>query len=190
MEEKVDIREKLSEGYVRAVLIVEILGRPPEHVGAALKKILGLMQKDKNMILLNKKIYKPKKVKESRDMFTAFMEIEVLANGLKKLFEVCFDYMPSSVEVVEPTNLKFNLAQVNAIINDLASRLHKYDEVAKRFNIEKQILQGKLNDVLRGQPIINVEETKTGIGKVEAEPTEEAKKVGSIEDKREEEKAN
>jgi len=190
MEEKVDIREKLSEGYVRAVLIVEILGRPPEHVSAALKTLLGSMQKDKNMLLLNKKIYRPKKVKESRDMFIAFMEIEVLANGLMKLFEVCFDYMPSSVEIVEPTNLKFTLAQANAIINDLASRLHKYDEVAKRFNLEKQILQGKLNDVLRGQPIINVEEIKTGIGKVETEPTEESKKVESIEEKREEGKVN
>ncbi len=177
MEEKVNIREKLNEGYVRAILIVEVLGRPAEHVGSVLKGVADAIQKDKKIIFLNRKLYRPKKVKEAKDLFTSFMEIEVLAEGLVKLFDMCFDYMPSSIEIVEPTEVKFNLTQANSIINDLASRLHKYDAVAKELKIEKQILQDKLNELLKGNPIIETEDVKVEIGKKEeAKESPEQKK--------------
>lgn len=173
MEKEINITEKLREGHVRAILIVEVLGKPAEYVSSALKTILDVMNKDKNLNILNKKIYRPKKVKDSRDLFTAFVEIEVLAKNLIKLFEVCFDYMPSSIEIIEPAELKFNLSEVNAIINDLAARLHQHDAFVKKTSMEKQILQAKINDLLKGNPIIEAEEVKTELGKKE---TEEEKK--------------
>ena len=149
MEEKIDIAEKISEGYIRAVIIIEVLGRPIDYVSEALKKITEAISSDKEVIFLNKKTYKPKTLKEAKELFTAFTEVEILAKDFLKLFEICFDYMPSSIEIIEPAELRFNLADANSIINDLAGRLHKYDEVAKRLNIEKQILFARLEDAER-----------------------------------------
>lgn len=149
MEEKIDIAEKLKEGYVRAILIEEVLGKPPSHVSQTLKVLAKQMDKDKNLIVLKRKIYRPKKVKGSKELFTSFMEIEVLIKGFQKLLEVCFDYMPSSIEVIEPAELKFSLADANAIANDLASRLHKYDSLAKKLSMENQVLQAKLLEMFK-----------------------------------------
>lgn len=174
MEKGVNVQEKILEGYIRAILIIEILGRPPEHVTQALNTVLASMKQDKKLIVLRQKTYRPKRAIDSKELFTAFMEVEVLTNGLIKLFEVCFDYMPSSIEIIEPAGLKLTAAQANAVVNDLAGRLHKFGEVAKRLNMEKQILQEKLNQVLQGKPIIKAEEVKLEIEK--KEDSEEEKK--------------
>jgi len=144
MEEKVNLREKLNEGYVRAVLIIEVLGKPAEYVTSALKTILGAMKKDKALIVYDQKFYDPKQVEKFPSFYTAFIEVELLANNFRKLMEVCFDYMPSSLEVMEPPELKLNINDANLVINDLASRLHKYDEITKKLNLEKQALQRKV----------------------------------------------
>ncbi|MBU2497245.1 MAG: hypothetical protein KJ767_04255 [Nanoarchaeota archaeon] len=167
MEEKVNIREKIKEGGVRAILIIEVLGKPSEHVREALKQVLRVMEEDKHVDVLSKKRFKPKKVKGTKDLFTAFMEIEILAKNFLKLFEVCYDYMPSSIEIIEPSDLKMPLSNANEVINDLASRLHQYDSVTKKISIENQILQNKLNSLLSGNPIIENEELVTKLGKDE-----------------------
>lgn len=181
-----ELKEKLKEGYVRAILIIEVLGKPPEHVSQALRTVLDVMKQDKNLTILSRKIYRPKKVKGSKGLFTAFIEVEILAKNFIKLFEVCFDYMPSSIEIIEPVELKFNLAEANEIINDLASRLHKHDGIIKKLSMEKEILQTKLNDLLRGQPIIEAEEVKTELGKKEEENKSEEAENPTTEEKKEE----
>lgn len=168
MEEEVNIKEKLREGYIKAIIIIEILGRPPEHVSQTLEAITKVMKKDKNVILLDKKIYEPKKIQNS-ELYSSFVEVELLAKGLVELFGICFDYMPSSIEIIEPIELKFGLADANSLINDLASRLHQIEEVSKKLNLEKQILQAKLDDLLHGTPLINREEVTVELGEGESD---------------------
>ena len=174
MEEKVNVGEKLSEGYLKAILIIEVLGRPPEHVTEALKKIFVVMKTDKNLIILEKKAYKPKRAKNARDLFTSFMEIEILAKGLVGLYEICLDYMPSSIEIIEPSDLKMSLPQANSAINEFAGRLHKHNEISNKLVAENQILRQKLQDLLHGRIIIENEEVKTELGKKEDEASGES----------------
>lgn len=144
-KEPINIREKVSQGHVRAILLLEILGRPKDYLSKALKVVTARLDKDKEIHVLSKKHHRPKQVKEEQ-VFAAFAEVEVLSPTLLKLMEICFDYMPSSIEIVEPAELKMNLQQSNSIINDLASRLHKYDAVVKRLNLENQIMKAKLGE--------------------------------------------
>ena len=174
MEEKVDVGEKLSEGYLKVILIVEVLGRPAEYVADALKKILTVMKRDKNLIILEKKAYKPKRAKNARDLFTSFMELELLAKGMRGLYEICLDYMPSSIEIIEPSELKMSLSQANSVINEFVGRLHKYTEVSTNLASENQILKAKLQEVLRGRVIIENEALKTEFGKKEEEDSADA----------------
>ena len=167
MEEKVDVREKINEGYLKVVLIIEVLGRPAEHVTDALKKILAVMKSDKNLIILEKKAYKPKRAKNARDLFTSFMEIEALAKGMRGLYDICLDYMPSSIEIIEPSELRMNLHQANSVVNEFVGRLHKHNEVSNKLASENQILRAKLQEAFRGRVIIENEGLKTEFGKKE-----------------------
>jgi len=162
-----DVREKINEGYLKVILIIEVLGRPAEHVTDALKKILAVMKSDKNLIILEKKAYKPKRAKNARDLFTSFMEIEALAKGMRGLYDICLDYMPSSIEIIEPSELRMNLHQANSVVNEFVGRLHKHNEVSNKLASENQILRAKLQEAFRGRVIIENEGLKTEFGKKE-----------------------
>jgi len=134
------------------------------------------MRTDKNLIILDKKAYKPKRAKNARDLFTSFMEVEVLVKGLVGLFEVCLDYMPSSIEIIEPSDLKMSLSQANSAINEFAGRLHKHNEVSNKLVAENQILRQKLQDLLQGRVIIEQEDVKTELGKKDEDAGESTDK--------------
>jgi len=145
--DRAEIKSKIEKGWLRANLIIEVLGKPAEHIEKALEFAIEAMEKEKKVNVLNKKIHKAVLVKESKDVYTTFAEIEILVDGLYKLIEIVFDYMPSSVEIVEPTTLSMKLEDANALLNDLAMRLHQYDALLKKGRLELEILKRKLKEL-------------------------------------------
>ena len=57
------------------------------------------------------------------------------------LFGFCFDFMPSSLEIVKPETLKFDATKMNNLLNDLAARLHYYDMIVKQLRVRNMILE-------------------------------------------------
>lgn len=129
---------------ITAILIIEVLGRPAEHVATALEQLIERLGKEQELQVTNKKIYEPKQTEKTQNMFLAFAEIEIKVKNLARLAEICFAYMPSSVEIIQPYDLKMTLNDANAILNLLVARLHGYDSIAKRLTIENAILQNQL----------------------------------------------
>ncbi len=128
--------------------MLEILGRPAEHVKKILSEIVDKLGKEKDVEIKKKQIADPKQVKEQENLFTSFAEIE-LETFLEKLMAICFAYMPSHVEITSPEDLKIKNNDINMFLNELVSRLHQYDELAKALMIErniiaKQIKEGKI----------------------------------------------
>jgi len=66
---------------------------------------------------------------------------------ISRLIEIIFDYMPSSVEIIEPPNFSLKLEDANALLNDLAARLHQYDALLKKSRIELSILSQRLKEL-------------------------------------------
>ncbi|MBS3090254.1 hypothetical protein J4433_00610 [Candidatus Pacearchaeota archaeon] len=132
------------ESEITAVLVIEVLGRPAEHVASALEQLVERLGKESEIQVVNKKFYKPKESEKTKGMFFAFAEIEIKTSTITRLAEICFSYMPSSVEIVHPYELKMTLNDANAILNLLVARLHNYDAIAKSLTIENTILQNQL----------------------------------------------
>ncbi len=159
MKEKPNLKEKLAEGHFQAILVIEIMGRPPKYVSDSLKLVIQALEKEDSVWILNKKLFKPKKVKEA-ELFSTFAEIEILAPSFRRLMELCLDYMPSSIEIIEPKQIRMDLTESTNLLNDLNAKLHKYDAELKRSKLENQILAAKLNDALEGKKL--KDETKKG----------------------------
>lgn len=132
------------ESEITAVIIIEVLGRPAEHIANALEQLIERLAKEKDVQVMNKKIFPPKPTEK---MFITFAEAEIKVKDITKLAEICFVFMPSSVEIIEPSDLKLKLSDANALLNFLVARLHNYDAIAKRLSIENMILQNKLKQV-------------------------------------------
>ena len=129
---------------VRAILVLEIAGRPAEHVKKVLEIHVDKLNEQKDVEVINRTISEPKKLESEKGIYTCFAEVEIVTISLSRLMEIVFDFMPSSVEIFEPYDLGFSSQEATAFVNDLAGRLHKYDEIAKIAQFQGQQLFRKL----------------------------------------------
>lgn len=146
----IKIKEKINEGWLRANIIIEILGKPANYIEKVINLAVDKLSEEKGVELLGKKVHQSELVKGSESAFTVFAEAEVLISGMSKLIEIIFDYMPASVEIVEPSNIKFKLEDANALLNDLAMRLHQYDALSKKLRLERELFVKKLQELKKG----------------------------------------
>lgn len=121
----------MANNEITALMIVEVMGRPPEYLKEALDKHISQLNNRKDVKLVSSKISDTKKIDEEKDLYSSFAEVEVRVLGLGKLLDLVFEFMPSSIEIVDPENLELNCQEATMFLNDLSGRLHKYDDVAK-----------------------------------------------------------
>jgi hypothetical protein len=163
---------------VRAVLILEIMGRPAEHLKESFRGYLDQLKQDQRIQLISEQVHEPKKVEgldEGVEMYTAFAEVELKTFNLISLAEIVFDYMPSSVEILEPEEVTFNIGEANNFLNDLAGRLHKYDEIAKISKIQADQAVKKFNELYKMMRAEAQARQKAMIGEKTEEKKEEVK---------------
>ncbi|NTV23934.1 MAG: hypothetical protein HGA85_06215 [Nanoarchaeota archaeon] len=126
MDEK-KVKSMVADGYLDVRIILEIVGKPKEHVKETLAEHLKNMKKQK-LVLVNEHIEQPEL--SDNDLFTAFAELELLFKDSKALLDFCFDYMPTSVEILEPEELAIKNTEFTSFINDLQGRLHGLNNLA------------------------------------------------------------
>lgn len=135
---------------IKAKLIVEIMGRPPEHIKEALNTLIVRMGAEKGVSLIDKKYHEPKPIEESKDLFIAFADVEAEFETLESFFSTIMGYMPSHAEIYEPEKFKLDANNLNELGNFILSKLHRYDEIAKRALTERNILFEQLNKLKSG----------------------------------------
>tara|TARA_Y100000310_G_scaffold239285_2_gene242872 strand:- start:2254 stop:2748 length:495 start_codon:yes stop_codon:yes gene_type:complete len=157
---------------VKAIIMLEILGRPPEHIKKILNDIVDKLSKEKDVSITEKKIAEPKPVPEQEDIFSSFAEIE-LKTPIEKLMAICFGYMPSHIEIIYPEDLKMKNSSFNGLFNELMGKLHQYDELAKAMMMERQMIQKQIQDgEIRVKPL-----EKVSKGEVKDKPEPKEKKA-------------
>ncbi|MFH0711748.1 MAG: hypothetical protein V1889_01185 [archaeon] len=116
---------------VRAIMIVEIAGRPAEHLKNALAEHIGILNKVNDITVHSIKLSEPKEIENSNGMLTCFAEADFETTSFGRLSETMFDFMPSSVEIIEPTNVSLSMHEATDLLNNISGRMHRYDEIAK-----------------------------------------------------------
>lgn len=132
---------------VNAVIILDIIGRPPEHLVESLEKIIEEMEKEKGITIKSKKIKEPMLMKEQKNFYTTFAEIEIEVEEILYLAVLMFKYMPAHIEIISPEIIALSNNGFNEILNELVRRLHGYDEVARMMQLEKQVLLKKIQEL-------------------------------------------
>ncbi len=132
---------------ISAIMILDIIGRPPEHLVESLEKIIKTMGEEKGVTLKSKKIREPTLMKDQKDFYTTFAEIEIEVEEILYLVLLMFKYMPAHIEIVHPELIALSNNGFDEILNELVRRLHGYDEIARIMQMEKQILLKKIQDL-------------------------------------------
>ena len=145
MEPK-EIKEKVYDGHIHFSAIVEMVGKPKEHVEKTLKDYIKTINEQKDIELIKEDFSEAKPVEG--EMYSAFVEIELLSKGVSKIADFCFDYMPSSIEIIDPETLKYRSSDFTNFLNDLQSRLHDLDMTVKTVNETNKQLNTNIDNLL------------------------------------------
>jgi hypothetical protein len=136
-------------------MIIEVAGRPPEHLAEAIRAHIDKLNFIKGVSVLNSTFAEPRKLNEEKDLYTTFSEVEIQTDSVQKLLDIVFEFMPSSIEILDPAEVNFSLQETTNILNDIASRLHKYDDVAKIARFQIQELTQRLQQFQRQPASVN-----------------------------------
>ncbi len=141
---------------LKAKFILEIIGRPAEHIISSLNDLVVRMGQEKGAVILNKEIHKPKQVEKTDNLWTSFADVELEFNSVQHFLNVVMTYMPAHVEVFSPENFQFNTFELNELTNFIVGKLHNYDALAKKLMSEREILINKLEYLRNGGKIEDV----------------------------------
>jgi hypothetical protein len=108
---------------------------------------MDLLEKEKGIKIKSVKQNPPEAHKEKEGLFCVFSEVELFIPNLVRLAELLFDYMPSSIEIYSPSEIKMRAAECNSFINELALKLHQYDISNKQLVYQRDIIYKKLQEV-------------------------------------------
>ena len=133
---------------IKAVLIFEVIGRPPEHLTETLNDIIKKIDEEKGVSVKEKKVNEPVLMKDQKDFYTSFAEVEVEVEEILSLAMLMFKHMPAHVEIISPELITLTDNGWNEILNELVRRLHGYDEIARIVQMEKEILEKKLKGLM------------------------------------------
>lgn len=132
---------------INAQFVIEILGRPAEHVKTSLSQLVDRLGSEKGVKIVSKIIHEPNPVEKS-DLFTTFAEIMAEFDSLADYLKIVFTYMPSHIEIISPESLIMKNTEITDIGNTILSKLHQYDSVTKTVLVDRDNLIKQLNEVV------------------------------------------
>lgn len=112
-------------------MIVQIAGKPKDYVLESIKSHIGRLDEFKDLEVVSKSFSEPKVLENEKDMFICFSEVEILVPSFARVLDIVFDFMPSSIEVLDPGKIEMNVFEATNFLNNLSGRLHRYDDIAK-----------------------------------------------------------
>jgi hypothetical protein len=168
---------------IRALMIVEMIGRPKEHLEETLKEYIKKISSEKGITLINEKLHEPKKIEHKKDenkeiedskkpgasgketkvqveLFSTFVELEIDSKDITTLMRIIFAYMPSHIEIISPENLELKNLDFNDLFNEVIRKMHEYDGIAKSMIMENKIMREQFQRIINNikKSAIKVEE--------------------------------
>lgn len=148
----------MADGKISVNFIVEMLGRPKDHLETTMGELIKKIGEEKGLNLIEHKAHDaqevevPKKegkeIEVSKSLFTTFADIEAEFDTLEDLIRVAFVYMPSNIEIMDPNNIPLDRQKMGELLTSVILKMHKYDEVVKKLALENEALGNRLREML------------------------------------------
>jgi len=144
---------KSEKTHIRLKTIIEILGKPKGHVEKSINMYVDKIKQDPDLIVLNVSI---SNAEEKDKLWAIFAEIDIVVKGIPKLIGFCFDYMPSSIEIIKPEEFALKASEIQDFMNDLQARLHTVDMIVKQQKNENEFLRRNMNTSIKNIILISL----------------------------------
>ncbi len=142
-----EIRERLRDGWLKALITFELVGKPREHIEETLKAYLANIKNDSRILGLKEEYADAMELEDG--LFSAFCEFETLVEDLEALTWLAINFMPASIELLEPGRPSLESRTVTNWYNDLLSKLHETSNVLREERGVNRHLTEALNALIK-----------------------------------------
>lgn len=163
--------------HIRCRTIIEILGKPKEHIEQTLREYVGNIRDDSELAILREEYAE---TKEQDKMWAKFVELDLVVKGVSKLIGFCFQYMPSSIEIIKPDEFRLLNSEMASFLNDLQGRLHNVDMLAKNLKLQNDFLRKNLNAMLHNLILITLKTRELNIDELSKITGVETEELGKF----------
>jgi hypothetical protein len=157
--------------------IVEVVGKPKEYVAKAIQTIIESAKEIKGLKIQKTDVEEVKSLKDEKlskteqkiqekagELFSTFAEIEFSAKDFDVVFSFCFDFLPSSIEIIEPEHIEIKSLEVTKMLTDFLSKMHNADMAVKRLNFENSALRNNSRLLLRNMIMVSLKLKEKNLG--------------------------
>jgi GTP cyclohydrolase FolE2 len=124
------VNKKVKEGWVRATMMVEAMAMSEDAAKMALEKHIKGIDREDGLIKYKtewgemKKVEKP--FKNVEVAYSLIVEVEFVAQSFEKLVWAVMTFCPSSIEILEPRNIKLDMGDAQGILNSISDVIHRF----------------------------------------------------------------
>ncbi len=189
------MQKKLKNGGVLAIVSFEVVGNPKEHVEKTIREFMENIRKDQQMKVVTADYGEAEEVKDSDGLWSTFCDAEMLFDNLEKMNWLCVNFMPSSIDIIAPEELRFKDKDLTNWFNDILAKLHEVSIGYRQTLVKEELLTKNMNFLIQNAILLAAESVhdkkaigeKIGIGAEQLEPFFEALlKNGKLDKKGEE----
>ncbi len=132
-----EVRQKLSDDWIKARILLEMLGKPKDYLVQKLEEHILNAKKIEGVEIVSYEIEDPE---EKDNFFSTFSEVEMLFQKQTHLIYFCFEFLPAHIEITDPEEFMFTAKGLTDILNDLIIKLHSWDKTVRVVNEQNKIL--------------------------------------------------
>lgn len=165
MEAK-EIKEYIEKGYIRANVLLELIGNPKEHIEKTLNALVKQLKENENLVWVKEEIGAPEKTADG--LWGAFCDAELLFVDLYTIGEFAFTYSPAVIDILEPAKITIKDKEMTDFFGETLSQIHSINSRLIETNNQNKAYQKSMNALVRNAILVgllNDEMTSEEIGK-------------------------
>jgi hypothetical protein len=155
---KSEIKEYLDKNYLQATIIFEVVGNPKEHVQKTLDLLSEKIQNEKDLKII--KLLKEEPEEAGEGLWGSFIEADMLIKDMYKLSYIAFNYMPASIEIIEPATKTLKDKDLTMLFSDLLAGLHENNARNVQISNKNIGLQKTINALIKNASLMAASEFK------------------------------
>lgn len=142
-----DVKERLQQGWARAIIVFELAGKPKEHIEQTLPAYIENIKRDERVAFLSEEYGDI--VEHEDGIFSMYCETDLLVQNLDTLTWLAINFSPASIEVLEPGEFTVPQNDLTAWLNDLLSKLHEVSNILREERSVNNHLTTSLNALIK-----------------------------------------
>ena len=155
MDDK-EIQRRIKQGAILTQVTFEVLGSPKEHVDKTIREFVDNIRKDKQITILTEDYGEAEETKEG-GLWSTYADTEMLFHDLEKFVWLCINFMPASIEIISPAELKFRDKDLTLWLNDLMAKLHEISATVRQATVKEDLFVKNMNAMIQNCVLLAAE---------------------------------